>query len=127
MASSLRCETCAGDRANASTAPSGTCGRFYRRIGIPERAKAEDAVAAFKSGVLEIEMPGDSGPRGEETHRRNQGLTQGTATQRTVRFDNALTVAFEGQPRGGCPSLHSLAMTLGCQLELVKQRRSVMV
>jgi HSP20 family molecular chaperone IbpA len=57
MASSLRCETCAGDRANASTAPSGTCGRFYRRIGIPERVKAEDAVAAFKSGVLEIEMP----------------------------------------------------------------------
>ena len=32
-------------------------GRFYRRIGIPEHVKAEAAVAAFKNGVLEIEMP----------------------------------------------------------------------
>ena len=32
-------------------------GRFYRRIGIPEHVKAENAVAAFKNGVLEIEMP----------------------------------------------------------------------
>jgi HSP20 family protein len=34
-----------------------TYGRFYRRIGIPEHVKAENAVAAFKDGVLEIEMP----------------------------------------------------------------------
>ena len=32
-------------------------GRFYRRIAIPEHVKAENAVAAFKNGVLEIEMP----------------------------------------------------------------------
>ena len=34
-----------------------TYGRFYRRIAIPEYVKAENAVAAFKNGVLEIEMP----------------------------------------------------------------------
>jgi HSP20 family protein len=34
-----------------------TYGKFYRRITIPEHVKAENAVAAFKSGVLEIEMP----------------------------------------------------------------------
>jgi HSP20 family protein len=34
-----------------------TYGRFYRRIVIPEHVKAENAVAAFKDGVLEIEMP----------------------------------------------------------------------
>ena len=34
-----------------------TYGRFFRRIEIPEHVKAEDAVAAFKNGVLEIEMP----------------------------------------------------------------------
>jgi len=34
-----------------------TYGRFYRRIGIPEHVKAENAVAAFKDGVLEIVMP----------------------------------------------------------------------
>lgn len=32
-------------------------GKFYRRIWIPEHVKAEDAVAVFKNGVLEIEMP----------------------------------------------------------------------
>jgi HSP20 family protein len=32
-------------------------GKFYRRIGIPEHVKAENAVAVFKNGVLEIEMP----------------------------------------------------------------------
>jgi HSP20 family protein len=34
-----------------------TYGRFFRRIGIPEHVKAENAVAAFKDGVLEVEMP----------------------------------------------------------------------
>jgi HSP20 family protein len=34
-----------------------TYGSFFRRIGIPEHVKAESAVAAFKNGVLEIEMP----------------------------------------------------------------------
>jgi HSP20 family protein len=34
-----------------------TYGKFYRRIAIPEHVKAENAVAAFKNGVLEIEMP----------------------------------------------------------------------
>ena len=34
-----------------------TYGRFYRRLMIPEHVKAENAVAAFKNGVLEIEMP----------------------------------------------------------------------
>ena len=34
-----------------------TYGRFVRRIGIPEHVKAEGAVAVFKNGVLEIEMP----------------------------------------------------------------------
>lgn len=32
-------------------------GNFYRRIALPEHVKAEDAVAIFKNGVLEIEMP----------------------------------------------------------------------
>jgi HSP20 family protein len=32
-------------------------GKFCRRIGIPEYVKAENAVAAFRHGVLEIEMP----------------------------------------------------------------------
>ena len=34
-----------------------TYGKFFRRIEIPEYVKAEQAVAAFKDGVLEIEMP----------------------------------------------------------------------
>jgi len=34
-----------------------TYGKFFRRIEIPEYVKAEQAVAAFKNGVLEIEMP----------------------------------------------------------------------
>lgn len=34
-----------------------TYGRFFRRIDIPEHVKAEGAVATFKNGVLEIEMP----------------------------------------------------------------------
>ena len=34
-----------------------TYGTFYRRIAIPEYVKAEDAVAIFKDGVLQIEMP----------------------------------------------------------------------
>jgi len=34
-----------------------TYGRFFRRIEIPEYVKAENAVAVFKNGVLEIEMP----------------------------------------------------------------------
>jgi HSP20 family protein len=32
-------------------------GKFYRRIGIPEHVKAENATAVFKNGVLEIVMP----------------------------------------------------------------------
>ena len=32
-------------------------GQFFRRIAIPEHVKAENAAAAFKNGVLEIEMP----------------------------------------------------------------------
>jgi HSP20 family protein len=32
-------------------------GTFFRRIAIPEHVKAEDAVATFKDGVLQIEMP----------------------------------------------------------------------
>jgi HSP20 family protein len=34
-----------------------TYGTFYRRIVLPEHVKAEAAVATFKDGVLEIEMP----------------------------------------------------------------------
>lgn len=34
-----------------------TYGTFFRRIEIPEHVKAEDAVATFKEGVLQIEMP----------------------------------------------------------------------
>lgn len=34
-----------------------TYGTFYRRIAIPEHVKAEAAVATFKDGVLEVEMP----------------------------------------------------------------------
>ena len=34
-----------------------TYGRFFRRIEIPEYVKAENAIAVFKNGVLEIEMP----------------------------------------------------------------------
>jgi HSP20 family protein len=32
-------------------------GTFFRRIVVPEHVKAEEAVANFKNGVLEIEMP----------------------------------------------------------------------
>ena len=32
-------------------------GNFYRRLDITEHVKAEDAVATFKDGVLEITMP----------------------------------------------------------------------
>ena len=32
-------------------------GRFFRRIPIPEHVKGEEAVATFKNGVLEVEMP----------------------------------------------------------------------
>lgn len=34
-----------------------TYGSFFRRIAIPDHVKAENAVATFKNGVLEIEMP----------------------------------------------------------------------
>jgi HSP20 family protein len=34
-----------------------TYGKFYRHLVIPEHVKAEAAVATFKDGVLEIEMP----------------------------------------------------------------------
>ena len=34
-----------------------TYGQFFRRIEIPEYVKAEQAVATFKNGVLEVEMP----------------------------------------------------------------------
>ena len=34
-----------------------TYGKFYRRVAVPEHVKAENAVATFKNGVLEIEMP----------------------------------------------------------------------
>lgn len=34
-----------------------TYGQFFRRIGIPDHVKAEEAVASFKNGVLEIAMP----------------------------------------------------------------------
>ena len=34
-----------------------TYGRFFRGIELPEYVKAENAVAVFKNGVLEIEMP----------------------------------------------------------------------
>lgn len=34
-----------------------TYGTFFRRIPIPEHVKAEAAVATFKNGVLQIEMP----------------------------------------------------------------------
>jgi HSP20 family protein len=45
-----------------------TYGRFFRRIGIPEHVKAEQAVAVFKDGVLEIEMPAIPVP---EVRKRN--------------------------------------------------------
>jgi HSP20 family protein len=32
-------------------------GRFYRRVPMPEGAKAEDATASFSNGVLEITLP----------------------------------------------------------------------
>ena len=32
-------------------------GRFLRHIPIPEHVKAEEAVATFRNGVLEVEMP----------------------------------------------------------------------
>ena len=34
-----------------------TYGSFFRRIAIPDHVKAENAVATFRNGVLEIEMP----------------------------------------------------------------------
>lgn len=41
-------------------------GKFYRRIGIPDYVKAENAVATFKNGVLEIEMPAIPLPEGNK-------------------------------------------------------------
>ena len=49
-----------------------TYGKFFRRIEIPEYVKAEDAVAAFKNGVLEIEMPAIPGP---EVRKRAVAIT----------------------------------------------------
>jgi HSP20 family protein len=34
-----------------------TYGKFVRTIPVPEYVKAEEAVATFKNGVLEVEMP----------------------------------------------------------------------
>ena len=34
-----------------------TYGKFFRRIQLPDHVRAEDAVAIFKNGVLEVEMP----------------------------------------------------------------------
>jgi HSP20 family protein len=45
------------DKADGLHRTERTYGRFYRRIWIPEHVKAENAVAAFKDGVLEIVMP----------------------------------------------------------------------
>jgi len=49
-----------------------TYGRFYRRLWIPEHVKAENAVAAFKNGVLEIEMPAIAVP---EVKKRTVAIT----------------------------------------------------
>ena len=50
-----------------------TYGRFFRRIGIPEHVKAEKAVAVFKDGVLEIEMPAIPVP---EVQKRTVEITE---------------------------------------------------
>jgi HSP20 family protein len=34
-----------------------TYGKFFRSIQLPDHVKAEDAVASFKNGVLEVEIP----------------------------------------------------------------------
>ena len=47
-------------------------GRFFRRIGIPDHVKAENAVAVFKNGVLEIEMPAIPVP---EVKKRTVAIT----------------------------------------------------
>ena len=47
-------------------------GRFFRRIGIPDYVKAENAVAVFKNGVLEIEMPAIPVP---EVKKRTVAIT----------------------------------------------------
>jgi HSP20 family protein len=49
-----------------------TYGRFFRRIEVPEHVKAEDAVATFKDGVLEIEMPAIPVP---EAKKRTVAIT----------------------------------------------------
>lgn len=43
-----------------------TYGSFFRRIPLPEGAKAEEAEATFKNGVLEVSMPA---PKREPTGR----------------------------------------------------------
>ena len=49
-----------------------TYGKFFRRIEIPEYVKAENAVATFKNGVLEIEMPAIPVP---EVKKRTLAIT----------------------------------------------------
>jgi HSP20 family protein len=49
-----------------------TYGKFFRRIELPEYVKAENAVAAFKNGVLEIEMPAIPIP---EVNKRTVAIT----------------------------------------------------
>jgi HSP20 family protein len=43
--------------ARQSTALVRRYGRFYRRVPLPEGAKADDARATFKNGVLEVVVP----------------------------------------------------------------------
>jgi HSP20 family molecular chaperone IbpA len=72
-------------------------GKFFRRIEIPEYVKAEQTIAVFKNGLLEIEMPTIPVPRGEETHRRDHRLTQ-VALRGQLPREHRGTAA-----TGGCP------------------------
>jgi HSP20 family protein len=53
-------------------------GRFYRRIPMPEGARADDANASFSNGVLEITLPV---AKGEERKRRRLEIRAENHTQ----------------------------------------------
>jgi HSP20 family protein len=59
-------------------------GNFYRQVPLPQAAKAENAMATFNNGVLEITMPAAK----VEPATRKVEIT-GPTTEKTVRAAGA--------------------------------------